>query len=138
MTNYASERSTLETFFSTIWTETPIAWGNMAFDPPVNDYWVRFTILSGTGFQASMGDIQTHRFAGQVVVQLFAPKNNGNEGLGRIVELSEVVVDMFSIRQFADIYTQFRVPYKVDVGEVDNWYQINVICPFYRNKYFAQ
>lgn len=129
--SFISESQALHAYFSGTWGETtPVQYENVDFNPVEGQEWVRFLIINGTGFASSIGGM-SHRYPSQVVVEIFTPKNTGPK---RSKELAEIVSDMFIDNQFTNPSMTFRTPYIINVGTVDNWHQINVICPFYRDE----
>ena len=131
--SYSDERQSIETYFKQKWgNTTTILFENTKQKPPKTVPFVRFTIIEGVGNQISIGPTQLHRNEGQVQVQVIVPKGKGN---GEARELADMVVSAFRVKQLNTI--QFRVPYLVNSGEFDEYFQINVICPFYRNEIYT-
>lgn len=127
--SFTDEQEIIEAHFKKVWGDTtPILFENTRKSPPTKGKWVRFTILNSEKQQASIGTSQLHRNTGQVVVQVFGKKGTK---LSEITEKADMVISAFDVQQLDSI--QFRAAYKINVGETGEWYQINVIAPFYRN-----
>lgn len=128
--SYAQSQADIESYFDANWLLTQIAWRNVKFDPKGLTEWVKLTTRSNESFQASMGaDVNVYRYEGTLIVQLFGELNKGS---GRLAELTDRVCDLFRSKRIGNI--TFRVPQVIDVGTQDGWYQINVICDFYRDE----
>lgn len=128
--SYAQSQADIESYFDANWLFTQIAWRNVKFDPKGLTEWVKLTTRSNESFQASMGaDVNVYRYEGTLIVQLFGELNKGS---GRLAELTDRVCDLFRSKRIGNI--TFRVPQVIDVGTQDGWYQINVICDFYRDE----
>ena len=128
--SYNAQREAIENYFKQAWnSETPVLWNNSRQAPPKTGSWIRVTILNGIANAVSIGQTSVHRNEGLVQVQIFAKKGTGTKVL---YDLADIVVNIFSQKQIDSI--QFRVPEVIDVGEIEEFYQINVSCPFYRNR----
>jgi hypothetical protein len=50
---HAEARAEIETRFAAVWTATPVAFENVAFEPPADgSAWVRLTVVNGGGLGA--------------------------------------------------------------------------------------
>ncbi len=128
--SYSEEREIIETYFKEKWAKAaPVLFENSKQIPPKTGAYVRFLILDGTSEQASIGKTQLHRSQGMVQVQIFAKKGTGK---AKVLELCDMVENIFSTTQLDSI--QFRSAYTIQIGEVDQYWQANVLCPFYRNR----
>lgn len=129
--SYSSEKRAMEQRFAAAWNHTPIQWPNVAFNPTTLSEWVRISIAGMESFQASMGDdTNLFRYPGLVAVSIFVRPNSGAK---RTDELVDAVCDIWRAAQFNGI--SMKTPYKVEIGVVDGWYQVNVLCSYQRDSY---
>lgn len=129
MTGFVTEQSDIVSAFETAWNFTRIAHDNEQFDPQSLTEYVRITDNKVGGRQASLGDNPLYRYRGIVTVQVFVKPNIGT---ARSMALCDNVTPIFRSARIGQI--QFQVPYPVVVGNRDGWYQVNVICPYYRDE----
>lgn len=128
---YSDQREIIESYFKQVWDDTcPILWNNTRKSPPKSGRWIRFNILNGEGNQVSIGSTPLHRNAGLVSVQIFVKKG---VGASQSYQLVDLIVAAFKRKQLDSV--QFRTPSVLEVGEIDEWFQVNVTCPFYRNSF---
>ena len=143
--SYVSEYSELAGAFSEGWKTTvtapavatvltPIAWPNVAFTPPADSSWVRFTILPSGSNLMTVGAPGSNltRYSGLVVVQIFTPLNIDDSLL---LGYADKVLAIF--RNYHTTTIRFGSIYSVKTSnsEEDGWNQINVMAPFIRNEY---
>jgi len=128
--SYQNERITIEAHFKKKWGKlTPIIFENTKQDIPTKGMWVRFQIIDSEKQPKSIGSTQLHRNTGQVIIQIFVKKG---DGLSHSTDLADKAINAFDIVQLDSI--QFRAGYKIIAGDVgEEWFQTNVIIPFYRN-----
>lgn len=101
-----------------------VHWENTPFSQP-KDPWIRFTIQWGAGQQASLGSTPLEFQGGQVVVQVFTPKNIGTRTASFI---ADKVAAGLRYRQMTGegVSVSAEAPEKVPVGERNDLYQTNV------------
>lgn len=131
MSGFFTEAATIEGYFIDNWDHTEIAHDNVTFDPVatvVKEY-VRFSDLYAGGRQASLGNNPLFRYRGMVAIQIFVKPNTGS---ARYLELVDFVTAIFRARRITDV--NFEVPYPVKIGNREGWYQVNVLCPYYRDE----
>lgn len=129
--SFAKERAVLESYFHDNWTETEVAYDNVDFDPST-DAWVRFKIQNGDSVQADINHSNPlYRHIGVVMVQVFVPVKSGTN---RARELADTVSNMFRRVQPGHGIT-LRTPSIFTVGPNNEWFQVNVSCPFWRNEF---
>lgn len=90
--------------------------------------WSRLSVLPGGAEQASIGSPGSNRFRsrGVVVVSLFVPYNEGDDAL---VMAADAVAVAFRVRTVGSVV--FQTPKPVRVGRSGDWWQWNVVCPWY-------
>jgi hypothetical protein len=136
MGGYVAEFNDLADIFDTAWNNRiPVAWPNVAFSPPQPQApWCRFTILNAGASRMTIGTPGGNRIVhpGRVVVQFFAPKNGG-EIVSR--QYADDAEEIFRTLKLPDY--RFFVPEMTHVRSTvtDDWYQINLDCPFQRDEY---
>ena len=106
-----------------------VAYDNAPFTPTDGVKWVRFTVLPGDSVQASIGVAKRFRTVGVAVAQIFLPIDRGDKDA---LALAETVKLAFRATTVSGV--TFRTPSLRRVGRTDNWYQINVNCPFYADE----
>lgn len=128
--SYQDERIKIEAHFHSKWgATTPILFENTRKSPPKTGPWVRFSILDGVKEQKSIGTTQLHRNIGVVSIQIFVKRGTG---LGAATDLADMAINVFDVVQLDSI--QFRAAYKIPVGDIgEEYYQTNIVAPFYRN-----
>lgn len=129
---YEAQHNAIRTRFNTQWASTtPIKWANVPFDPPNDDAWVELSVGDAGAIQASMGDPgnNTYRHTGAVTVMIFTPSGQGDK---EALELADQAAAVFRAWQSGGIL--FRpAPFIRRIGTKDNWFQVNVVCPFQRD-----
>ena len=131
--SYQTQRAAIENYFKSVWNDTTIIlWENTRQTPP-NSTYVHVSTTNGLAQATSLGTTQIHKSVGIFTVQLFVKKG---AGLGEAYNLADIIVNAFSHKQLDSI--QFQIPNITEVGEIDEFYQLNVSCPFYRNRLFIQ
>ena len=132
--SFESEVRSIETWFSTRYSETGVQYANVRFDPAELSEWARLTISPGGANIASMGsDPNLYRHTGVVSVQIFVTPNSGAT---RALQVADTIADIFRSAKIDNI--QMHAPDVERVGVVDGWYQINVECNYYRDSYLAR
>jgi len=125
--SWASERASIEGRLSANWATTTIAYDNVDFDPPDNAAWIRLNILNGdSGYRALEGK---KRHAGVIILQLFAPKNQGSNTLRGY---ADTLAGVFEDTSFNDVVC--RNASITNVGFNQEWYQLNVSIPYWRDE----
>ncbi|MBU0651175.1 DUF4128 domain-containing protein [bacterium] len=132
--SYETERKLIETYFKSEWdisvyAGVPVKYENVDFVYPENSEFVALYIKSGSADQITLGDEPIVRNAGLVDIQLFAPINTGTKTIKEIIDF---LVLMFERKQLSegDVYIVFNQAQINEIGEQENYYQINVSFPF--------
>lgn len=126
---FFSSTSAIEQYFSTTWTYTPVAWENVQFDATNLDEWVRFVDQNASGNRAALGNNPLYRYRGIVTVQIFVKPNVGQK---RVSDLIDNLTTLFRDQVISGV--NFGVPHPTKIGIRDGWYQVNVLCPYYRDE----
>lgn len=130
---YKAEYGTLASLFNTGWDSfTAVQYENMAYKPIIGTKWARFSLVSGEADYITIGSPTSNRVrhTGVIMVQCFAPQH-----MGAMIakEMADKAIAIFRGAD-KDGY-MFRAGHSVVVptGEVDTWFQVNAIIPFYRD-----
>lgn len=134
---FEDERRAIHTLFETAWgSTTKIKWENEAWDYKDAKPYVALTIVTdGVATQASLNDNAIHRYGGTVIVQVFQKERTGTSDA---LKLSGKVASIFGGGAFCKADSgllRFRTPSLLTVGPNNGWYQINVRCPYFRDKH---
>lgn len=131
---YAAERAWVTARVDALWQDaTPIAWENLAFDPPKDTPWIRVSVTSDDVRYASMGDNPIHRHDGMVIIEVFTQPHTGT---GQSDALCDLAIAMF--RGVQEKGVKFLPPpRKQVVGTRNGWYKQDVLCPFIRDTIFT-
>lgn len=100
--------------------------------PDDGSLWVRLSVRPGESEQRELGGATNavrQRTIGVVIAQVFAPIDVGDKSAR---DLAELIRAVFSRKR--DGMVQFRVPSIQTIGRRDNWWQVNVTCPFYEDE----
>ena len=134
--SFEADHAAIESRFQTAWIDgssarTPIAFDNVDFKPAREESFVRLTIIDGEAKQASIEENPLHRRVGIIVIQIFVRPGDGTKP-------AEVLADhaatIFRAVQFSGITC--RSPEYRKIGQVEDWYQINVEVPFFVDEQF--
>ena len=135
-TFYKTMTDDIQTKFEAL-DAVPIVWDN-APNPFEDDEsgkgsnplgtWIRMTINLGTANQVQMGAVKTFRNVGVVTAQIFIPLTIG---MAEGYQQADLVADLFRSNTTSGVV--YRTPSVQNLGRRDNWWQINVNCPFYKD-----
>lgn len=115
------------------WTDSTVAYENVAFDPPdptSSAKWVRFTVINGES-QTAEGGIQGSTYktrdTGTISLQIFVPQNTGTKKSRQLIDSFNTI---FEHKRFSGVvtYSANITP----VGVRDGWHQTNLTIPFRR------
>lgn len=130
-TTFESERKAISEYFYSEFRLCPIVWPNIKPNFTIDkDPWVRFSILNGDSLQKSLGTIKTFRYVGTIVIEVMVKPDHGTSQLNEIIDEIDRI---FKLKRFTTEQIQCKVPNKIIVGEIDEWYKVNVNIPFYRD-----
>lgn len=133
---YTAERIAIEEYFTNIWqNKTPVLFDNTRQKLPKTGSALRFRIVGEDKTQKSIGSSQMHRNIGQVFIEVFVKKGTGLDKLGTLADEAAAIFDVVQLDSI-----QFRPAYQIIVGDLndEDWFQANVIIPFYRNSLVTQ
>ncbi|MEQ8396515.1 phage tail terminator-like protein [Thalassobaculum sp.] len=92
---HAEARAEIETRFASVWTATPVAFENVAFEPPADDTaWVRLAVANDGAVLSSIGGPPRRwRCHGRVRVEINVPAGSGSRSA---LELADQALDLFA------------------------------------------
>lgn len=117
----------LRTRYINGWTPPPTEYPNESFVKPNGVIWARFKTELGQESQMDIGDTaKTFRTLGVVMVQLFAPQDQGSVALLQMADdLAEVFRNWYGATVACGSATI------KDIGtDSFGWYQVNIVIPF--------
>jgi hypothetical protein len=91
--------------------------------------WVRFTIKTGDTTQRTIGAQKTYRTIGIAIAQIFVPVDQGDRDA---LQLADTITAAF--RSVTDQGVRYQTPSTKNVGRTDQWWQVNVTCPFFADE----
>lgn len=87
----------IETRINSQWgTTTDVAWGNMNFQSPDIDQWLRVDILWGDAFIETIEDTASNRLYGIVQLTLFGPQGEGYGAMLTNVDTARDILNRWS------------------------------------------
>lgn len=134
--SYTNEFSDLCAAFDRPWNKRiPVSWPNVNFTvPSPAEPWCRFTILNGDASRMSIGAPGLNRTVhpGRVVVQVFVPRGRGEVLARRYADDAAAIFRTLKLSNY-----RFFPPAVAQVSSTvnDDWYQVNMTCPFQRDEY---
>lgn len=104
-----------------------VQYDNAPFTEPEDATWVRWTIVPAqTSLVAIGGTSRRYRTVGLAVASIFVPVESGD---ALALRLADAVATAF--RCVTDTGVVFSSPSVINRGRDENWWQVNVECPFY-------
>jgi hypothetical protein len=136
MSGFAVAILAIDKFFTDGWAaRTPIAYSNgPAFEPPAGAAWVRLNTVPGQSIARSLGPSILYRWPGVTYVQIFTPLMQGQ---GDGLALADAAAAIFREQTFTTSdggVLRFRAPSLTPVGGEGQFWQVNVACPFQRDR----
>lgn len=132
MTTRSQARDVILTQFKTAWdllsSPPKVLYDDVSDDiPPASSPWVRVTVQTYYGGQATLGSRGNRQFDhfGSVTVQVFTPIG---DGMDLSDSLSQSALDIFEGESTGSIW--FRNVRANDIGVEGDWYQVNVRADF--------
>jgi hypothetical protein len=125
-----AETIAIEDRFATNFTICSVKYANVKFDPTPGQAWADINIVIADSMRAEVGG-GLHRNIGIISVNIYEPVNTGTAAGKKKADLAAAV---YRGQKFSGITC--RSPKIVQVGEIDEWYVINMSVPFYRDEIF--
>ena len=104
----------------------PVRYNNDPRETPDSGLWINFRLDWQDSEQKEIGNINSRRNFGDVIIEI---RNDVGLGIGGILAEVDLVAEAFRFITIGAII--FRVPNVIKIERVDDIYQINVVCPFY-------
>ena len=129
--SYETERADIATYLDancSLKTKYP----NRKFKQPVDEIWLKFSIVHAETIAESFGDVQDFEFSGRIVLSLFAPIDSGTK---EINDQADLLVNLFINKTIGGVMT-----YSPEIGlseKSGNWYQVTLTIPFTRDEIFT-
>ena len=140
MSSFSDELQAIESRFKTQWdagsySAIPVSYENVDFNPPNNALYVAVFVRPGNAEQVSLGSgTQWSRYFGVIIISVFVPANKQR---ATAHDLANAAANVFHRAQFSTGVSgtiTCRVPYETVVGTSGGRFQIDVTCPFKRDK----
>lgn len=125
-----AETIAIESRFATNFTTCNVKYSNVKYDPTPEEAWVEIKVIIADSMRAEVGG-GLHRNAGIISVNIYEPINTGTAA-GK--DKADLAAAVFRGQQFSGITC--RSPMITEVGEIDEWYVINMSVPFFRDEIF--
>lgn len=127
---YKNETISIESRFSSAFTACSVKYSNVNFRPVPGTAWAELHVIVADSQHAEVG-ASLHRNVGLISVNIYEPRGHGTaEGKYKADKAAAV----FRSQQFDGI-TCYS-PKVVEVGEIEEWYVINMSVPYYRDEVF--
>lgn len=118
-------REAIETKIQTVLSGETIEFPNVPIDTP-STQWFRLTINLAPSAQVAMGATKRFRHTGVISVSVFTPKN---ESSIEAYQYADTIATALRNQSFDGV--QALVPSVTPVGNSNEWFQLNVVTPFY-------
>jgi len=120
-------RAEIETRFAALWTATPVAFENVAFEPPGDDApWVRLAVTSDGAEIASIGGPpRRYRCHGHVSLEITVPAGTGSRPAH---ELADQALDLFAGWPVSNLTFLAGAP--EPAPQSGQAYRLTVVVPF--------
>jgi len=128
---YKAESIAIESRFAVAFTVCPVKYANVQFNPTPGEAFAEIHVIGADSMRASIGDTNLHRNVGIISVNIYEPLHTGT-ATGK--EKADLAAAIFRSASFGGITC--RSPKVVEVGEIKEWYVINMSVPFFRDETF--
>ena len=133
--SYNDQRNAIQNRFKTQFEAAhpgiPIIYDNIKADKPIDGY-VQINILNGDSALKGLGSTKLYRYAGVVSVDIYQPTKKGIKEADR---QADTIDGLFRGQQFSGLL--FRAAQRMDLGNVDNYWRVNISIPFQREELFS-
>lgn len=127
---YKAENIAIESRMAANFTVCHVKYANVNYDPSPETPWAEINVIVADSINAEIGT-GLHRNVGIISVNIYVPRNTGTADARNKADLA---ASIFRDAQFNGITC--RSPKVVDVGEIEEWYVINMSVPYYRDEVF--
>ena len=135
---FADARTAILTRIASEWgSTTPVRIENKNFAEPKGDPWLSVHLQPAGAVNGAIGTGtgSLERYAGVLIAQLFGPENSGTDAL---IDLADTFASIFKHVQISSGNSgtiTFDLPDIRNIGPREGAYQINVVCPFRRDRF---
>lgn len=128
--SFAQAQMDIETRFYQNFTACPVKYENVDYDPQPGTSYAEIYVVESDNRRADIGtNNPLHRTLGLISVNVYTKKFIGSK-TGRT--LADTAADVFRDASFSNITC--RSPLVRNVGEVGDWFVVNMTCEFYRDE----
>lgn len=120
----------IESRFTSGFTACPVKYANVDYRPVAGVAWAELHVVVADSINAEIGS-GLHREVGIISVNIYDKRGFGTANAREKADLAAAV---FRDAQFDGITC--RSPKVVAVGEVEEWYVVNMSVPYYRDEFF--
>jgi len=120
--NFTTIREAIEGRFISNWSDNNVAFENVPYKTPDEQNWARLSVQFVSNEYNGLGECR--EIIGLVGVQLYSPVRRGTL---RQEQFADEAVNIFSGSHDGIAYRDADV---ISVGEVDGWYQLNILVEF--------
>lgn len=132
MSGFEQQLADIETRFAANFTACLVKYPNSNIRPGANETFCELLVSDIDSNRASIGvDSPLHRNHGVIIANIHVPKGSGTHTARQYADLA---ADVFRDSQFSGITC--RSPDVRDVGDVQGWYVVSMMCAFFRDKIF--
>jgi hypothetical protein len=129
--SYTAAQTAIENEFATGFTACAIKYENVEFIQTPHISFAELRVIDFSSHQAEISGNTSvlHRNTGIIIVNIYTPK-----GIGTITgrALADKAAGVFRRKQFSGITC--RSPVVRNGGEVQEWYVVRVLCPYFRDE----
>lgn len=127
---YKAANIAIETRFAAGFTACSVKYANVDYRPVTGTSWAELHVIVADSINAEVGT-SFHREVGIISVNIYEKRGIGTASAREKADLAAAV---FRDAQFSGITC--RSPKVVTVGEVEEWYVVNMSVPYYRDEFF--
>lgn len=106
-----------------------VLYDNAPFTPPDNARWVAWSIREATADQVELGSDKRFRIRGTAIANIYVPIRDGDESA---LELADAIDAAFKSVTVSDV--TYQTPTVNTIGLTGDWWQVNVICPWFADQ----
>ena len=129
--SFSTSQIAIENTFATGFTACAIKYENVEFEPIQHVSFAELKIVDFSSHQAEItgGTTAIHRSTGIIIINIYTSKGIGTR-TGRV--LADKAATVFRRQTFNGITC--RSPVVRNAGEVEEWYVVRVLCPFFKDE----
>ena len=136
---FADSERAIQSRVVTEWADaTPVKWPNVDFAQPKGTPWIAVHIQDAGAVKGAIGSGtgSLERYAGVLICQVFAPEDTGTAIAKGLADDFAALFKDIQISSGSSGTITFDLPSFREIGTVESGlYQINVNCPFRRDRF---